>query len=356
MTDAADDQHDSEPDDARDNPEAAPVPAPPIFAAPPIFVGRGRAIAELLALLHAGGSFAIRGPLGSGRRTLLRQVHQQAKRGLTRRCDCVLWPSCQSPKALITETARQIHDAIGLQVPLRLIAPRERARAQRTGRVEYRHIHRQFTRETIQSQLDIITATLRDHFACHGSRAKVILFLDHLELPPTTADILLHLSDLGIQFAATLEPNNTRNRIARLLWRFKQIRDIEPLTNREVRRWVELWLDRHPLDFDSDQTKQRFIAAAIRTAAGKPAAVEQILTAAACEDQITKQHLRTIDAEAARVYIDMTPLLIVLAACVLALRYISRGASLEELMILAGVGTSVFWVLLYFIRLMSRKT
>jgi hypothetical protein len=51
----------------------------------------------------------------------------------------------------------------------------------------------------------------------------------------------------------------------------------------------------------------------------------------------------------------MTPLVIIAAAGFMALRYVSRGVSMPELMVFAGVGTALFWVVLYFARLMGGK-
>ena len=50
----------------------------------------------------------------------------------------------------------------------------------------------------------------------------------------------------------------------------------------------------------------------------------------------------------------MTPLLLIAAAAFMALRYISRGVGLQELMAPAGVGSSLFWIVALFVRRMGR--
>jgi hypothetical protein len=39
----------------------------------------------------------------------------------------------------------------------------------------------------------------------------------------------------------------------------------------------------------------------------------------------------------------------------MAMRYISRGMGMQELMVMAGVGTSMFYLLLYFGRMMQAR-
>ncbi|TVQ88642.1 MAG: hypothetical protein EA400_08555 [Chromatiaceae bacterium] len=57
---------------------------------------------------------------------------------------------------------------------------------------------------------------------------------------------------------------------------------------------------------------------------------------------------RHLHHEAAVTYLDMTPVLIIVAAGFMALRYVSRGFGMQEFLVLAGVGTSLFYLLLYF--------
>lgn len=64
---------------------------------------------------------------------------------------------------------------------------------------------------------------------------------------------------------------------------------------------------------------------------------------------------REMSHDAAVRYLDMTPLVIIAAAGFMALRYVSRGMGMQELLVMAGVGTSLFWVILYFARMMQAK-
>jgi len=94
------------------------------------------------------------------------------------------------------------------------------------------------------------------------------------------------------------------------------------------------------------------VCAVVCDSGGIPAAVERMLTAAANDRKVTRARIRAYSHEAAAVYWDMTPLLVVLVAVFMALRYISCGADMQELLVLAGVGSSLFWMALFFVRRM----
>jgi hypothetical protein len=50
-----------------------------------------------------------------------------------------------------------------------------------------------------------------------------------------------------------------------------------------------------------------------------------------------------------------TPIRVIAVAAFMALRYISRGARLQGLMVLAGVGSSRFWIAVFFPRRMGGR-
>ena len=324
-----------------DAPPAQPAAEPP---PEPIFVGREAQIAEAVAALVAGGSVVVRGKAGVGKRALMRQVRKRLAASGERLC---LWPSITTPKAMAADLAEQVHNAVGLQVPERLVPPRFRAAAARTGVIEFRHIKRTLTREPVAEQLQLVMAAL-------AGRSDVILFVESLEIPPTQADMLHQLAE-HVQIAATIEDTNHRNRVMRLLWRFERTIELKPLARAEVREWVQAWLAAHPLHFESPKLEAAFVSAVCRDSGGVPAAVEGMLAIAAAEPEVSRKTVRDLTHEAAVQYLDMTPLLILVAAGFMALRYVSRGMGMQELMVMAGVGTSLFWVVLYFARMMQAK-
>ena len=312
----------------------------------PIFVGRAREIGEAAEALLAGSSIVVRGKAGIGKRAFLRQVRARVAADGALVC---LWPRVSTAKQMGFDLCEQVHEAIGLRVPESLIPPRFRAAARRTGTVPFHHIRRGVARMTAADQLNLALATLGD-----VERGRIVLFVESLEIPPTQADMLHQLAE-HVQIAAGIEDTNKRNRIMRLLWKFERTVELKPLARAEVRAWTEQWLARNPLHFERPKLREAFIAAVCRDAGGVPAAVEGMLAAALAEPEVSRQTVRGLSHEAAVQYLDMTPLLILVAAGFMALRYISRGMGMQELMVMAGVGTSLFWVILYFARMMQAK-
>jgi hypothetical protein len=153
---------------------------------------------------------------------------------------------------------------------------------------------------------------------------NVILFTETLAVPPTQAAMLHELAEV-CQLASAMEEDNRRVRILRLLWSFKVTLELGPLTKTETRTLVERWLEQRPIEFAPPSLKERFIAAVVQDSAGVPAAIEGMLQSASNGREVTPARLREYRHEAAAVYWDMTPLLILGSIGFMAARYVSRG-------------------------------
>ncbi len=304
------------------------------------FVGRAQEITELTAALRAGSSVVIKGRAGIGKRALLHQV----KLGFEGEKVC-LSPEMTTPSAMVQSLAYQVHEQLGLVVPERLIPPRFRAQAHREGRVSWKRIQRSILREPVREVLALVLESIRGK--------DVILFADILEVPPTLAAMLHDLAE-ACQLAACMEDDNRRVRIMRLLWRFQRSVELGPLTKGQVRELVERWLEARPIEFDGPGVRESFIRAVEQDSGGVPAAVEGMLQAASNDGEVTRARVRGYRHDAAAVYWDMTPLIMVLVIGFMALRYISRGIGETELLVLAGVGSSLFWGLMFVMRKLGR--
>lgn len=309
---------------------------------PPLFVGRSREIEQGLTALRIGHSILIKGQPGIGKRMLLREIRGQ----LSKERIC-LWPTLATPKQFAADLAEQVHHAIGLSIPERLIPPRFRAEAERTGHIRWKHIHRTVSRQPAQEVLHLVMNSLE-------GRSDVVLFVESLEVPPSQADILHQLAE-HCQVAAGIEDSNRRNKVIRLLWRFQVTIELKPLISSESREMVNLHLETDPIEFENDRVREAFVTRVVRESRGIPEAINGMLAAAANEREVTRRSLHGFHHESAISYIDMTPMLLIAAVSLMALRYISRGVGIQELMVLAGVGTSMFSLMLFFARRMSAQ-
>jgi hypothetical protein len=182
---------------------------------------------------------------------------------------------------------------------------------------------------------------------------NVILFTETLEVPPTQAAMLHELAEV-CQLAAAMEEDNRRVRILRLLWSFQLTLELGPLSKAETRTLVERWLEQRPIEFATPSLKERFIAALVQDSAGVPAAIEGMLQSASNDREVTPARLREYRHEAAAVYWDMTPLLILGSIGFMAARYVSRGIGETELLVLSGVGSALFWGVVFLVRRLGR--
>jgi hypothetical protein len=90
--------------------------------------------------------------------------------GAERLCLC---PTLATPKQFVADLPEQVHQTIGLTVPERLIPPRFRAEAERTGRISWKHIQRTITRQPAQEVIALVLASL-------AGRDDVVLFVEGL--------------------------------------------------------------------------------------------------------------------------------------------------------------------------------
>ena len=305
------------------------------------FIGRECEIEQAAAALEAGNSVVVKGRAGIGKRAMLRQVHAQFEH-VGRVC---LWPEMSTMSAMVQSLAHQVHERLGLEIPERLIPPRWRAQAHREGRVPWKRIQRSVLREPAREVLALVVDSIRGRGA--------ILFTESLEVPPTLAVALHELAEV-CQLAACMDKENRRVRIQRLLWRFQKEIELKPLTKGQVAQLVERWLKVQPIEFDGPKVRAGFIRAVQLDSGGVPAAVEGMLVAATNDREVSRSCIRKYRHEAAAVYWDMTPLVMVLVIGFMALRYISRGIGETELLVLAGVGSSLFWGMMFVMRKLSR--
>jgi hypothetical protein len=304
------------------------------------FVGRDDPLTEALATLRAGNSLLIKGRAGIGKRAFLRQL--KARLEAERPC---LFPTGASGKLMVQDLAEQAHQAVSLAVPERLVPGRYRARAHQEGRVRWAWIKRTLARLPTRDVLAVVVRSLEGR--------GVILFLESLEVPPTQAAMLQELAAV-CQLAATMDLDNRRVRIQRLLWRFQTTVELKPLTREQTRELAERWLQSRPIRFSSKRVREAFLRAVEQDSGGIPAAIEGMLEAATHDEEVTRAKVRAYRHEAAGRYFDMTPLAIVGMIGFMALRYISRGVGETELLVLSGVGSALFWGLVFLMRALGR--
>ena len=247
-------------------------------------------------------------------------------------------------KYVLLETARQIHEQVGLGIPAQQLPPRIAARAQRQGWLSWDDLARTVRRLSVADTVDILVPALH--------KRKLLVVLESLEVPPSQATLFAQIIDAA-QVVAAMDETNRRVRIDRLLWRFSEKVVLKPLPLVECTTIIERWLQHHPVRFSSPRTMTHLTRHVARASGGIPAAIRGMLEAAAAETEITPAKARSFHHEASAHYLDMTPVLVILMVIFLAMRYISRGLGEMEMLVLSGVASAIFIGLRFFMFRMS---
>ena len=308
-------------------------------------VGRDRELRRGLGTLRKGANLLITGRAGIGKTALLRGLCQV----LSAERPC-FWVPDGTAKEQAFELARQAHESTGLRVPERLIPVRFVGRARREG-VRWRWIERSVRRMPSRECVAMVAESLA------AADDQVLVFMESLELPPTQAEQFAEIMEVA-QVAACMCDTNRRERIRRLLWQFPEQEriDLRPLTREASRQIAEGWLRDNPIRFESDRVRAAFLRAVEQDSGGVPAAIIGMLDTAAAEPEITRAKVREFVHEAGVTYIDMTPVVILGVAAVIAARYVARGVGSSELYVLAGIGMGLAIAVRFFVMpMMGRR-
>lgn len=308
-------------------------------------VGRDRDLQHGCRTLDSGLNLLISGPLGIGKRTLMRALFETQQH--ERPC---LWVAEGSAKQQAYQLALQVHATLGLQVPKALIPKRHLARAERDG-VHWPWIERAIQRLSAQDCIALVVQSLRQ------SAAPPLICLETIDLPPSRLALFVPLLD-ACQVIACLSDESKLEQARGLHWRFAdpaRMR-LEPLPSAASRELIERWLDQDPLAFASPAVREQFIQGVIRDSGGNPLAIRHMLTLASTTPLIGAANANDFAPEAGYRYLDMTPSVILLLGAAILVRFIARGAGSTELYVLAGFGLSLAIVLRFFLwPLMQRR-
>ena len=317
------------------------------------FIGRDREAIQLISAIDRGQKVLVSGRTGVGKSALLRYVHDV----LSQREDVLTsWIPAGNTKDVLLALARQCHENVGLVVPDELIPKQHFARARRLGFLPWKDLERTLRRLNTKALSEIIIKTL-DHGKSSGEfdNQRCIIFIESLDMPPGQVEFLSKIFG-SAQIVAAIDDKNKRAALKRLLWSFQTKIDLRPLDLKTSEQIAEDWLSKNPLRFSDHRLKRRFVRHVAQDSGGVPEAIAGMLAHAATEDEITPAKVNTFSHEASERYFDMTPLLLIVMIVLMAMRYVSRGLSEAELMMLSGVGSAVFFGFMFFMRAMRERS
>ena len=279
-------------------------------AAPLTLIGRAAEHERLLSNVARGRHTLLVGPIGVGKTHLLRHVAQMLP-------TAIFVPHVQPIRLGLLAMCEGLHARGPLVLAGGAAAPATWADCGKAlGRV------------TVRELTDIAGASLR------GS--DTVLILDQLEAAtPAMAPVIEACLEATVVLAATRE---CRPGLQKLWWAFERL-DLAPLGRDESKAllWTLVERDRIP-------DPSLFESTVLEQAAGNPHAIVDMARQVAGEGPVALEAIRALQHGAGFRYLDLTPVLLLVAAALVAMRFIALGLDDRDLYILAGTLGALFFV------------
>jgi len=190
------------------------------------------------------------------------------------------------------------------------------------------------------STQDILTAILDADLL-----SPPIVIIDNIDrLKASEEDTMITLID---KFTIIGASNAQPNRLQSLWWKFQAL-PIEPLDSASTKDLISHLTQGHSMNQDDYQLLETKLT---RLANGNPFAIVELISQLPQTKKVTADNIRAIDHSAGIIYRDWTWILVVIWSLLVISRFIALGTHSFEGYILAGIGTSIFMIFKYFVRL-----
>jgi hypothetical protein len=273
-------------------------------------IGRAAEQARLLANVARGRHTLLVGPIGRGKTHLLRAVAAECP-------EAVYVPHVQPLRLCLLGLTERLHARGQLVLADGAAAPET-----------WPECARLLGRMTVRELTAVVVASLRER--------PTVLILDALEAAtPAMAPILEACLEAAVVLGAT---RDCRPGLQKLWWAFERL-NLPPLVREEAKALLWSTVDRaripDPALFESTVLEQ---------AAGNPHAIVEMARQVPGEGPVDVQTIRALQHGAGLRYLDLTPVLLLIGAGLVAARFVALGLDNRDLYILAGTLGALFFV------------
>jgi hypothetical protein len=266
--------------------------------------------AHLLMNAGRGRHTLLVGPIGAGKTHLLRAVAAEIP-------EAVYVPHVQPIRLCLLGLAESLHGRGQLVLADGAPAPPAWADCARL-----------LGRMTVRELSAVVVASLRAR--------PTVLVLDSLEAAtPTMAPILEACLDAAVVLGAT---RDCRPGLRKLWWAFERL-DLPPLARDDAKALLWSIVDRARIPDPA-----LFEATVLEQAAGNPHAIVEMARQVPAEGPVALEAIRALQHGAGFRYVDLTPVLLLVAAGLVAARFVALGLGDRDLYILAGSTGALFFV------------
>ncbi|MGZ8253199.1 MAG: hypothetical protein ACXWT7_12725, partial [Methylophilaceae bacterium] len=172
---------------------------------------------------------------------------------------------------------------------------------------------------------------------------KPVIAVDDLtSLTPTQMAFWLAIFDHAQVIGCASEK---KSRVKKLWWKMKDI-VVKPLPPPVVRDVVKAYIVKKGVLIESPDL---YISHVVKQSGGVPQAIYDMLDESGKERIIDKRKVREMRHEAGIMYLDFTPMVMILGAVIVSMRYIGMGTGDKTLYIMGGMGAALFLTFRFFI-------
>ena len=293
--------------------------------------GRDDVMADLVAEIRKGKHVIITGPIGIGKSALLWEALELVSDNIGQ----VIKLHDHQAKGQFVELARQMLalslisvQELDLPVQFYDMAP---------AAIEWKEIRNRVNR---MSMRDLTQAVIP---ALANAETKPVIAVDDLtSLTPTQMAFWLAIFEHAQVIGCASEK---KPRVKKLWWKMKEIR-IKPLPPRVVKEMVKQYITSKGILIESPD---QYISHVVKQSSGIPQAIFDMLEESSKEKLIDKRKVREMRHDAGIKYLDFTPIVMLLGALIVSMRYIGMGTGDKTLYIMGGMGAALFLTFKFFI-------
>ena len=294
-------------------------------------IGRDDVVADLVTEIRKGKHVILTGPVGIGKSAVLREALVQVSSKIGE----VIKLHDHQAKGQFVEMARQML-SLGLVSAQELDLPVQ-FHDMPPAAIEWKEIRNRVNR---MSMRDLTQALIP---ALANAETKPVIAVDDLtSLTPTQMAFWLAIFEHAQVIGCASEK---KPRVKKLWWKMKEI-SIKPLPPAVVKEMVKQYITSKGVLIESPD---QYIAHVVKQSSGIPQAIFDMLEESSKERIIDKRKVREMRHDAGIKYLDFTPMVMLLGALIVSMRYIGMGTGDKTLYIMGGMGAALFLTFKFFI-------
>jgi energy-coupling factor transporter ATP-binding protein EcfA2 len=294
-------------------------------------IGRDELVTDLAAEIRKGKHVILTGPVGIGKSAVLKT----ALEAVGGKLELLIRLHDHQAKGQFVDMARQML-ALGLIGPKELDLPAEFHNTP-PAQIDWQAIKNRVNRMSMRDLTQAIIPALA------RSDSKPVIAVDDLtSLTPTQMAFWLAIFDHAQVIGCASEK---KARVRKLWWKMKEI-PVRPLPPDVIRAIVRKYIEAKGVLIESPDL---YISHVVKQSGGVPQAIHDMLDESGKERIIDKRKVREMRHEAGVQYLDFTPMVMILGALIVSMRYVGMGTGDKTLYILGGMGAALFLTLRFFI-------